>query len=143
MKKFEFSLSKMQRYKRQILDKEKGILASLQKTKQDMEDEIVQLEQFLLQRMDELNQRQKTGISAAELSGYRFFQENIQKQIADLNKRLRELQVQLDAQIEIVMKASQELKSIDKLEEKQREEYQQEVARAESEEIAEFITMKL
>ena len=108
-----------------------------------MEDEIVQLEQFLLQRMDELNQRQKTGISAAELSGYRFFQENIQKQIADLNKRLRELQVQLDAQIEIVMKASQELKSIDKLEEKQREEYQQEVARAESEEIAEFITMKL
>lgn len=133
----------MQRYKRQILDKEKGILASLQKTKQDMEDEIAGLEQFLLQRLDELNQRQKTGISAAELSGYRFFQENIQKQIADLNKRLQELQVQVDAQIEIVMKASQELKSIDKLEEKQREEYQQEVARAESEEIAEFITMKM
>lgn len=49
----------------------------------------------------------------------------------------------MDAQIEIVMKASQEMKSIDKLEEKQLEEYKLEVSRAQSEEISEFITMKL
>ena len=82
-------------------------------------------------------------MSSAELAGYRFFQDNIRHQIAGLQQQLKELQVQLDAQIEIVMKASQEMKSIDKLEEKQLEEYKLEVSRAQSEEISEFITMKL
>ena len=43
MKKFEFSLKKLQRYKQQILDREKGILAGLQKTKQQLEQQIEEL----------------------------------------------------------------------------------------------------
>ena len=41
----------------------------------------------------------------------------------------------------IVMQASQEVKSIDKLEEKQLEEYQLEASRAENEERMEMLTM--
>ena len=143
MKKFEFSLKKLQRYKQQILDREKGILAGLQKTKQQLEQQIEELERFRAEKTQQLNDKQKKGMSSAELAGYRFCQDNIRHQIAGLQQQLKELQVQLDAQIEIVMKASQEMKSIDKLEEKQLEEYKLEVSRAQSEEISEFITMKL
>ena len=143
MKKFEFSLKKLQRYKQQILDREKGILAGLQKTKQQLEQQIEELERFRAEKTQQLNDKQKKGMSSAELAGYRFFQDNIRHQIAGLQQQLKELQVQLDAQIEIVMKASQEMKSIDKQEEKPLEEYKLEVSRAQSEEISEFITMKL
>lgn len=143
MKKFEFSLTKMQRYKKQILDKEKGVLAALQRKRAEIEQQILELQQFEAKQNAELHQKQKQGMSSAQLAGYRFFCENIRMQIEDLNHQMEQLQKQVDAQIQIVTKASQELKSIDKLEEKQLEEYRLEVMRAENEEITEFITMGL
>ena len=49
--------------------------------------------------------------------------------------------LELEEQRKIVMQASQEVKSIDKLEEKQLEEYQLEASRAENEERMEMLTM--
>ena len=46
MKKFEFSLQKMQRYKQQILDKEKALLAALQSKRDKIKAEIEDLELF-------------------------------------------------------------------------------------------------
>ncbi len=143
MKKFEFSLTKMQRYKKQILDKEKGVLAELQRKKAEIEQTILELQQFEAQQSQKLHQQQTKGMASAQLAGYRFFAENIRLQIEDLNQQLIQLQQQVEAQIQVVTKASQELKSIDKLEEKQLEEYRLEVMRAENEEITEFITMGL
>lgn len=143
MKKFEFSLKKMQHYKKQILDKEKGILGALQKQRMDVEQEIENLKQFAAKQTRELHEMQKKGMPSSQLVQYRFFAENIQMQIVGLKKQLEQLQAQVEAQIVVVTKASQELKSIDKLEEKQLEEYRLEVARAENEEITEFITMGL
>ena len=143
VKKFEFSLTKMQRYKKQILDKEKGVLAVLQRKRNEIEQEILKLQQFEAKQSAELIEKQKKGMSSSQLAGYRFFCENIRMQIDDLKHQLEQLQKQVDAQIQVVTKASQELKSIDKLEEKQLEEYRLEVMRAENEEITEFITMGL
>ena len=47
MKKFEFSLQKMQRYKQQILDKEKALLAALQNKRDRIQNQITGLEAFL------------------------------------------------------------------------------------------------
>ncbi len=141
MKKFAFSLERMQRYKKQMVDKEKQILAALQKQKADIIGNIEHLEQFEIQQTHQLQQRQIAGMQAQQLAGYSYFSQNIRTQIASLRNELEQLQPRIDAQIEVVKNVSQELKSIDKLEEKKLEEYQLEVARAENEQLTEYIVM--
>ena len=123
MKKFEFSLQKMQRYKQQILDKEKALLAALQSKRDKIKAEIEDLELFLVEQSRKLQGKQMQGMSAADLAGHNFIVQNTRT-------RLEALQ------------ASQEVKSIDKLEEKKLEEYHLEASRAENEERMEMLTMK-
>ena len=64
---------------------------------------------------------------------------NWQERCRDYDNYLK--RQELEEQRKIVMQASQEVKSIDKLEEKQLEEYQLEASRAENEERMEMLTM--
>ena len=123
MKKFEFSLQKMQRYKQQILDKEKALLAALQSKRDKIKAEIEDLELFLVEQSRKLQGKQMQGMSAADLAGHNFIVQNTRTRLEALH-------------------ASQEVKSIDKLEEKKLEEYHLEASRAENEERMEMLTMK-
>lgn len=141
MKKFEFSLQKMQRYKQQILDKEKALLAALQNKRDRIQNEIKELEVFLVEQSHQLQEKQKKGMSAAELAGHNFIVQNTRSRLKDLHEELVNAERELEQQRKIVLQASQEVKSIDKLEEKKLEEYQLESARAENEERMEMLTM--
>lgn len=141
MKKFEFSLQKMQRYKQQILDKEKALLAALQNKRDRIQNQIEELEAFLVEQSHELQARQAKGMSAAELAGHNFIVQNTRTRLEDLRLELLNAEKEVEEQRKIVMQASQEVKSIDKLEEKQLEEYQLEASRAENEERMELLTM--
>lgn len=141
MKKFEFSLQKMQRYKQQILDKEKALLAALQNKRDRIQNQIAGLEAFLVEQSHKLQARQVKGMSAAELAGHNFIVQNTRTRLEDLRLELLNAEKELEEQRKIVMQASQEVKSIDKLEEKQLEEYQLEASRAENEERMEMLTM--
>lgn len=141
MKKFEFSLQKMQRYKQQILDKEKALLAALQNKRDRIQNQITGLEAFLVEQSHELQARQAKGMNAAELAGHNFIVQNTRTRLEDLRLELLNAEKELEEQRKIVMQASQEVKSIDKLEEKQLEEYQLEASRAENEERMEMLTM--
>lgn len=141
MKKFEFSLQKMQRYKQQILDKEKALLAALQNKRDRIQNQIEELEAFLVEQSHALQARQTKGMSAAELAGHNFIVQNTRTRLEDLRVELLNAEKEVEEQRKIVMQASQEVKSIDKLEEKQLEEYQLEASRAENEERMELLTM--
>lgn len=142
MKKFEFSLQKMQRYKQQILDKEKALLAALQSKRDKIKAEIEDLELFLVEQSRKLQGKQMQGMSAADLAGYNFIVQNTRTRLEALHIELLNAEKEVEEQRKIVLQASQEVKSIDKLEEKKLEEYHLETSRAENEERMEMLTMK-
>ncbi len=142
MKKFEFSLQKMQRYKQQILDKEKALLAALQSKRDKIKAEIEDLELFLVEQSRKLQGKQMQGMSAADLAGYNFIVQNTRTRLEALHIELLNAEKEVEEQRKIVLQASQEVKSIDKLEEKKLEEYHLEASRAENEERMEMLTMK-
>lgn len=142
MKKFEFSLQKMQRYKQQILDKEKALLAALQSKRDKIKAEIEDLELFLVEQSRKLQGKQMQGMSAADLTGHNFIVQNTRTRLEALHIELLNAEKEVEEQRKIVLQASQEVKSIDKLEEKKLEEYHLEASRAENEERMEMLTMK-
>lgn len=142
MKKFEFSLQKMQRYKQQILDKEKALLAALQSKRDKIKAEIEHLELFLVEQSRKLQGKQMQGMSAADLAGHNFIVQNTRTRLEALHIELLNAEKEVEEQRKIVLQASQEVKSIDKLEEKKLEEYHLEASRAENEERMEMLTMK-
>lgn len=143
MKQFRFSLERIQRYKQQLLDAEKNQLAALQQQMADLDANIERLRRDRAGRLAELQRRQAEGLFAAELQKERFLLENAQIQIHQLSDERVTLQKKIDRQMERVVAASRETKSIDKLEEKQREEYRQAETRERNEEISELIMLGL
>lgn len=143
MKQFRFSLARIQRYKQQLLDAEKNQLAALQRQMAELNDRLERLEQDRARRLAALQRRQIQGLFAAELQKERFLLENAQVQMQQLRAERVTLQSRIDRQMETVVAASREVKSIDKLRDKQRAEYEQEAARERNEEISELITLGL
>ena len=131
----------MQRYKQQFLDKEKVLLATVQNKRDRIQNQTAGLEAFLVEQSHGLQARQAKGVSATELAGHNFIVQNTRTRLEDLRLELLNAEKELEEQRKIVMQASQEVKSIDKLEEKQLEEYQLEASRAENEERMEMLTM--
>ena len=82
------------------------------------------------------------GMSAADLAGHNFIVQNTRTRLEALHIELLNAEKEVEEQRKIVLQASQEVKSIDKLEEKKLEEYHLETSRAENEERMEMLTMK-
>lgn len=82
------------------------------------------------------------GMSAADLAGHNFIVQNTRTRLEALHIELLNAEKEVEEQRKIVLQASQEVKSIDKLEEKKLEEYHLEASRAENEERMEMLTMK-
>lgn len=143
MKPFHFSLEKMEHYRQQLLDTEKDKLAALQNKKNQLEYKMGQLELFEKKQKSELCTRQKSGMQAADLTYYSFFAQNILAQKKEVKDLMETLQVQIDQQVQVVTKASQGMKSLEKLKEKQFEQYQKDEARERTEQITELIAMGL
>lgn len=123
MKSFVFSLERMRGYKEQVLDKEKNNLGRLRQRRDKIAAEIAGLKRYMALKSAELQQKQLLGMNAAELTSYRFFQENIHMQLKALDMELQRAEIEVERQLQIVIAASREVKGLDKLEEKQLEEY--------------------
>ena len=143
MKVFEFSLERMYHYKEQVLNKEKNLLAQLRKRKDGIEAEIVEREQYSTQKKVELQARQLEGTTAMELSSDLFMIENTKLQIAGLHRVLRKAEEEVAYQLTVVIAASREIAGLEKLEEKQREEYNKQVLKDDELQVLEHITSAL
>ncbi len=141
MKSFQFSLAKMRNYKEQVLEKEKTTLRHLQAERTRIETEIENLENSRRQREEEFKSS-KNGLMANELRLYKFHSENTRLQLNNLYEELKKAELRVDAQIKVVVNASQEVSGLDKLEEKQLEEYKYLEAKEAQEEILEMVANK-
>ena len=141
MKSFQFSLARMRSYKEQVLEKEKTTLRHLQAEKTRIEMEIENLENHRKNREEEFKSS-KNGLMASDLMLYKFHSENTRLQLNNLYEELERAEARVEAQIKVVVSASQEVSGLDKLEEKQLEEYRYLEAKEMQEEILEMVAKK-
>ena len=85
----------------------------------------------------------REGLSVGEIKMYEFRKNNIRDEKIALNHRLEFLAASIELQQKRIEKLKQETSSYDKLEEKQREEYNAEILKEQEQVISEFISQKL
>lgn len=130
----------MRNYKDRILDEEKNTLAHL-KAKQAQIEQKIEENRAQFRRISlELAEEQARGTTAARLRAYDMQLMNIRRQLEQLKEELQRAAVEVDCQMKQVVAASQEVSKLDKLQDKQYEEYQKSAAKAEEIVIEEFVS---
>ena len=143
MKKFQFSLGRMRDYRERLLEEEKGTLQRYKAERNQIEDKIARLEgEFgeLSRRMQEKAEKGTTVIELRKLSAQ---MDNVRMQIRELEKALTKAEQRVEKQMQVVVEANKEVTKLDKLEEKQLEEYRRQVNKAEEDRIDEFVSQAL
>ncbi len=143
MKAFRFSLDRVREFKSQILDKEKKTLGVLLKNRDDILLKIAEIEQRRLALYREAENKQIEGISAIELNSYNYLLENARTQLEMLNIQLNKAEEELEAQRQVVLAIYQEKTGMDKLEERQLEEYRLLEAKENENDIMQVISNKM
>lgn len=139
MKRFEFSLNKLMGYKKQVLDREKNNLAHLRMQQQQMQEEKMQLEAKLRHSADEFRELSGKGITVMQITMFKSYHQSLRMQIKELENSIEEMEKKVQRQLGVVIDATKEVSSLEKLEEKQLEEYKFKVQKAEEQFISEYV----
>ncbi len=139
MKKFAFSLERMLNFQSQNLEKEMGILGrmtaerdALEARKRDMAEKPASIQA-------EIARREAEGTTIFMLKACYSILESARNQLEELEKERKLLQAGLERQRQVVTEASREVKKLEKLKEKQLEEYHRGEAKEQQETIAEHV----
>lgn len=143
IKPFTFSLERMREYKNQVLEAEKNLLQALNKRLLDIEEKILHCKNFRQEKQDEMRQKQEQGSTMRELDECKFYLENTRMQIEALEEERVAAMLEVERQRKVVIGASQEVSSLDKLEEKQMDDYRYLEARDSEKEIQEHVIHRL
>lgn len=143
MKKFAFSLGTVLDYKDQVLDSEKNTLMQLRMRKNEIDAKIVALEQDFEEVNLEKQEESRKGITIPRIRFFEFQLENTRRMLKQLEKEQHIAALNVEKQIKVVIAASQEVSGLDKLKDKQLEEYNHMVAKADENVIAEYIVSKI
>ena len=140
MKKFQFSLDHVRDYRDRLLDEETGKLQRLRAEQTRIEQLIAQLEADIAQVSKAMRDAQAEGITALEQRGFSLQLESIRMQTHELTDLLKGVQDQVEQQTQIVVAANQEVSKLDKLKDRQYEDWQTSVRKAEEERIEELVS---
>ncbi|MCI9509141.1 MAG: flagellar export protein FliJ [Angelakisella sp.] len=143
MKKFEFSLRHMRDYRERLLDEEKGTLQRRKAERDQIENDIARLEGDFAALSRKMQEKAEKGTTVIELRKLIAQMDNVRLQIQDLEKALVKAEQRVEKQMDVVVEANKEVTKLDKLEEKQREEYRHQVSKAEEDRIDEFVSQNL
>ncbi len=139
MKRFEFSLNKLMGYKKQVLDREKNDLAHLRRQQQQMLDEKSELEARLTSSNNEFCQKSGVGMTVLQITMFKSYHQSLSQQIKELEASIEKMEEKVQKQLGVVIEATKEVSSLEKLEEKQLEEYNFTVAKQEEQFISEYV----
>lgn len=140
MKKFMFSLQKLQNYKEQVLQKEKNDLANLRSQQQLAVNEKARLTRELHAANDDFVRKSALGMEIQHIVLAKHYIKSLSDQIRAFERRIAQLGKAIEAQLQIVVEATRECSSLEKLRDKQYEEYKVAEAKAEELFIAEFVS---
>ena len=143
MKKFVFTMQKMRDYKKQILESEKNKLMTLRKEQYTMENRISELDENMLSLGKRQTEAMLAGTKSSDLILFNMQKDGIRREKTQLSYQLNILLMTIERQRKAVVKISQEVSGLDKLEEQQREEYNKLAAKESQNAIEEFLSFKL
>lgn len=139
MKRFEFSLNKLKGYKEQVLEVEKNSLAQLRSRQQQMMDQQNELRETLRKSNEEFCEKSGQGMTVLQITMFKGYHQSLSQQIKELEKSIEQMEVKVQKQLNVVVAATQEVSSLEKLEEKQLEEYKFMAAKEEERFISEYV----
>lgn len=143
MKKFEFSLGHILDYRERLLDEEKGALQRIKAERDAIEESIRRLEREFAEASLKMVKAQMEGTTIVEIRKIGAQLDNIRMQQEQLKKELKEAELKVEHQMKVVIAANQEVSKLDKLQERQLEEYRHDVNKAEEDRVDEFVAQTL
>ena len=139
MKKFKFSLDKLKSFKEQIKKREENTLASLRAEQLDKLHEKEELLRELERRNAEFIRKSEIGMTAMEMVTEKGFISYILDSIKAKYKEISLLSAKINKQLIVVTEASREVQTLEKLEEKQFDEYKFKERKADEAFIDEYV----
>lgn len=143
MKKFKFSLQRIQDYRLSVYNKEKNALAVLYTEKTEIERRYDELLASLEKLSNIKLEKTKNGISVMEYSALEMQISSTTALIRDIKEKISKIDKEIDNQTKIVIDANKSVKSLDNLRERKLEEYNSQLEKAEEDRISELIMSKL
>lgn len=140
MKKFEFTLESLRKYNEQILDSEKNILGKLRAELGDLQDELESTNARYDEAREKLAQLLMGGTDAMRLSVSKKYISSLQQDIYRIKAKIAAKNEEIKAQLDKVIEATKEVTKLEKLEEKQREEYKYAEQKESEQFIEEFVS---
>lgn len=142
-RKFRFRLQTVLELKQKIEDEEKKKLAELLKVQAEEERKLKYLQDLEVQKRYELKEKQKEGgIDVEELKLYSYLLKKMANDIVNQKLRLQEIYIRVEEQREILLEATKEKKTYEKLKERHHERFVQEEEEEERKLIDELSTIR-
>ena len=140
MKKFNFTLQSLKRYNDQVLSGEKSVLgrlrAELAEQQALLDEKTAEYEQSIIK----LNSLVSGGTTAMRLSLHKKYVSSLQQDIYRIKAQMAQKREEIEMQLEKVVEATKEVSKLEKLEEKQLEEYRYAAQKEEELRIEEFVS---
>ena len=142
MKKFKFNLEKLLTYKHQILESEMQRLSMILSEMHQVELEIGRLNTELRRAGEDLAKKMAESVSPVECQTYQNFIDKTREDIKKAEKRLVDLNLERERQIDRIADAKKEHRALEILKENQYRAYLEENRKATEREIEEFISAR-
>lgn len=142
MKKFSFSLQNVLDFKNQYLDSAKNEYSAAMADVMAQQEKIMKLEELYAHTNEEYNAKKEEGLGISDMLRYDAYLKGITSEIERAMFKLRELENILEEKFKIMVKAKQEVASLDKLREKRYNAYNYAMQKQEELFIEEFVSNK-
>lgn len=140
MKKFQFTLQKLMDFRQQELDRQKNTLSVLQADLQRIYEEKEALIRKVAELSAELEDICRSGAQAFEISVRKRYIVTLQQDIHSHDISAAQKQEEINRQLGVVVEATKDVRTLEKLEEKQLEDYKAAVVRENEQFIEEFVS---
>lgn len=133
-------MDKLKGYKEQVLSKEKGDLAALRAQQAKYAAEQARVQAELDEANEEFLRKSGSGMTIMEMTLFKEYLNSLSDQIRELERKIQLEEEKIKFQTKVVVEANKDVSSLEKLEDKQREEYNFKAAKAEEQFIEEYVS---
>ena len=140
MKKFRFTLEKLKDFRGQELDRQKNALSALQAELRRINESAEELRRKVAAESAQLTAVCASGATASDIAMRKRYIVTLQQEIHMKEQQALAKQQEIEKQLDAVVEATKDVKTLEKLEEKQLEEYKSLETKENEQFIEEFVS---
>ena len=140
MKKFQFTLQKLKDFREGELDRQKNTLAALQAELRRIEDAKQAVIDTLAVQDEQLERVCRLGSTASDIAMRKRYIVTLQQEIHLKEYQIQQKKLEIEKQLSVVVEATKDVRTLEKLEEKQLEEYNAAAGKENEQFIEEFVS---